>query len=651
MQLSSLLPQFASRPLTIAVRALAVVGVITVPVSIGVLIKRTDFSSGAVASASASSSSAEPSEGIAPSAENATALAEPSNTMPEGPILGAIAGQLNVFVSPNAESRRLGYIRLGSVVKRDPEPVSKTGCPGGWYRVYPKGYACAGEEATTDPENIVLKAGAIVRPNPKTAMPYRYGFVRATLPLYLKPPSAKEQFASEMSLKEHLETWRKQGDELNKVILGSYDVPVDGRGVPLVTKKVGELNHPTTEWTQAELFGGKTENDPIPFWLDGGRKIPNLADFKVPEYAVFADRARRHTGLAFAGSFQMGPEGLDRRFGITTDMRLAPTSKVKPDTGSPWHGLELVDPAKSPPLPFAWVRTSGARAYKFGDDSPRPKGELEKRSIVLLTGRKKKGPDGFYWEMKNGLWMRQSEAGVVRQPDEWPEAAKGGKKWLEVSIENQTLTMWEGQKPVYATLVSTGQDGMKDPKTTKSTVMGNFSVKSKHITATMDSNERSGQSGGKRPEVSSAREGKDDDEPRSRKSKDKGDKPEKGDKGERSSSKAKSSKGDPEAAKSLAQKNIEKGRDPAYGVTKRRGEGTFWLRDVPYVQFFEKAYALHVAYWHDVFGIARSHGCINLSPIDGRWIFQWTDPPVPDGWHGVLAGAEIGEGTPVLVHP
>ena len=45
------------------------------------------------------------------------------------------------------------------------------------------------------------------------------------------------------------------------------------------------------------------------------------------------------------------------------------------------------------------------------------------------------------------------------------------------------------------------------------------------------------------------------------------------------------------------------------------------LRDVPYVQYFESGYALHGAYWHDRFGIPKSHGCINLAPEDARRIF------------------------------
>src|SRR5690606_10047811 len=80
--------------------------------------------------------------------------------------------------------------------------------------------------------------------------------------------------------------------------------------------------------------------------------------------------------------------------------------------------------------------------------------------------------------------------------------------------------------------------------------------------------------------------------------------------------------------------NIEKGRHPEYGVTRRRGSTAFELRDVPWIQYFSAGFALHGAYWHDVFGVPRSHGCVNLAPIDARIVFNWTDPPVPDGWHG-----------------
>lgn len=74
----------------------------------------------------------------------------------------------------------------------------------------------------------------------------------------------------------------------------------------------------------------------------------------------------------------------------------------------------------------------------------------------------------------------------------------------------------------------------------------------------------------------------------------------------------------------------------------------FELRDVPYVQYFDSNYALHGAYWHDRFGIPKSHGCINLAPEDARRIFSWTEPRVPNGWHGALLPLK---GTVLFVHP
>jgi hypothetical protein len=73
----------------------------------------------------------------------------------------------------------------------------------------------------------------------------------------------------------------------------------------------------------------------------------------------------------------------------------------------------------------------------------------------------------------------------------------------------------------------------------------------------------------------------------------------------------------------------------------------FDLRDVPYVQYFKDGFAFHAAYWHDAFGTPRSHGCVNLSPLDARWLFAWTAPSVPTAWHGAMSN----HGTLVSIHP
>lgn len=72
--------------------------------------------------------------------------------------------------------------------------------------------------------------------------------------------------------------------------------------------------------------------------------------------------------------------------------------------------------------------------------------------------------------------------------------------------------------------------------------------------------------------------------------------------------------------------------------------------DVQYVQNFHGPHALHGAYWHDVFGEPKSGGCVNLSPIDAKWVFEFTEPALPAGWHGIRSGNGSTYATIVSVH-
>ncbi len=78
-------------------------------------------------------------------------------------------------------------------------------------------------------------------------------------------------------------------------------------------------------------------------------------------------------------------------------------------------------------------------------------------------------------------------------------------------------------------------------------------------------------------------------------------------------------------------------------------DGPYSIEDVPWVMYFEQSFALHGAFWHNGFGIVHSHGCVNLSPPDARFLFFWSEPRVPTGWHGAYATAQS-PGTRVFVH-
>lgn len=49
---------------------------------------------------------------------------------------------------------------------------------------------------------------------------------------------------------------------------------------------------------------------------------------------------------------------------------------------------------------------------------------------------------------------------------------------------------------------------------------------------------------------------------------------------------------------------------------------------VPWPVFFNQpaGAAIHGTFWHNDFGVRRSHGCVNVSPEDAKWIFRWTTP-------------------------
>jgi lipoprotein-anchoring transpeptidase ErfK/SrfK len=74
--------------------------------------------------------------------------------------------------------------------------------------------------------------------------------------------------------------------------------------------------------------------------------------------------------------------------------------------------------------------------------------------------------------------------------------------------------------------------------------------------------------------------------------------------------------------------------------------GHWDMPDVPFSMRFRKYYAVHGAYWHDGFGKPRSQGCVNLSPRDARFVFEWSEPHVPDGW---ADARDYDGGTPIRI--
>lgn len=437
-----------------------------------------------------------------------------------GRILGALSKETVVRAEPRPNARKLGFLRQGALVRRDPEAAGHEGCPGGWYRVAPEGYVCVGKTATLDANHPLLQLTSR-RPNRAAPLPYLYGRARfPTPPLYTRIPTAQQQELVELDLVAQRRRTRH-----------------------------------FAAWDDAPL-------SELPELLARGERVPRPFGYPVLERDFVSGRALPETGFAFLELYEHG----GRRWGLTTDLNVVPLDRVEPVTASAFHGIEL---SKQTPLPVVFVRSKAAYLYR-GD--PRSTGlvierPLGHREAVPITGNKVRLSQGTYLETRSGHWIVDQHLVRIDPMRTKPRWAERGQSWIEVSILQQSLVAYRGDEPVYATLVSTGIGGLGDPEETQATIRGTFLIHTKHITATMSSD-------------------------------DVGDE--------------------------------------------------FDLRDVPYVQYFQDGYAFHAAYWHDAFGTPRSHGCINLSPADARWLFHFTGPAVPRAWHSALS---LKEGTLVYIHP
>ncbi len=477
----------------------------------------------------------------------------------DGPKLAPVAMVVPIRAAPNGASETIGYLRAGARVARSQLPVSRKGCADGWYAVRPVGFVCINQEVTIKLDHPIAKA-IQVEPDRARPMPYKYAFVRAVAPNYLRIPTKTEQFRYEMRLDRHLRSYSKLAAKWDALDVGANDVPLNEEGAG-----IGAIPEHAVPMDMSERYGGNGD-DRVPWWLDGERRIPNIASFRAPPYAIIANRISRHGGTGLIGTFVTGPRFQNRRFAVTTDGRLLPADKLKADSGSPFHGFSIRDVG----LPIAFAGKPDTPLFSYEGGQLVRKDSASFRALLPLNGNVREVGGVRVVQTRTGLWLRSQDLKTAAKPSQLPSFARKGTRWIDISIMSQVLVLWEGTTPVYATLVSTGRDGLGDPTKTLSTPTGTFRVFQKHITTTMDS--------------------------------------------------------------AVADHEFE-------------------LRDVPWVMYFKAGYALHGAYWHDDFGRARSHGCINLSPIDARYVFMWSAPEVPEHWHSAYAQGPFGEGVLVNIHP
>lgn len=389
-----------------------------------------------------------------------------------GAKLLALRADVPVLERPKKDAPVIGALRFGAAVARAAEPFKRTNeCEGGYYPVRPRGFVCADAGVALDAEGDLVKP-----PAAEQALPYRYAVATTATPLYARVPTVTEQIENEPSLERHLGKLAKAAPKTLKA--GANDVPLDERAVPtgvaLLAKSAQGLGADGKR-TSASYFDASLDATPpiVPERQSG------------PPVAMVL---RKGSGVALVGVTTLtGPSG-PRRFGITPDANLVPLDRVDPALGSTWHGVDLT---KEKGLPIGFVlrhevcpyALSKAKARRLEDD------EVERRSHVYLTGRFRTVDNVRYEETEDGVWFREKDLIKVVKRTKFPDFVSEGSKWIDVSIALQTMTLYEGKKPVYTTLISSGKDMLGDPATTASTQLGVFTLQKKAITLPLDARE------------------------------------------------------------------------------------------------------------------------------------------------------------------
>jgi hypothetical protein len=355
--------------------------------------------------------------------------------------IASIAMRTWVYDQPASSARKLGYLRAGAVVSRARLSAGSDGCKGGWYRVEPRGFVCVGKGASLDIEHPIVQT-AFRGPKRGEPMPYRYVVSREPGPhLYFKLASQKAQ--------EHVEGKRR------------------ARSLALYApRQLSQLGPP----------------DPIPPIVASGKPLPKpYGAERTLRRRVHRGRASENSAFGLLGQF----DWTDRRMGLTTELDLIPIDRTRIAKLSAMRGV-LIEGQGTP----AFVIRHAVKSYK-----PKANGKLIEfepaayRSGWVLTGKNNGSPRGLL-ETAAGVWLPYGSLRIAKLRKDPAGFAKAGRKWIDVSIRRQILVAYEGERAVYATLVSTGRDGMRDPEETHSTVRGAFMIHAKHVSGTMDGDEQ-----------------------------------------------------------------------------------------------------------------------------------------------------------------
>lgn len=489
----------------------------------------------------------------------------------------------------DAGARRMGYLRNGAVVMAFDPPTKNDDCKEGWYELVEGGYVC-GKVATIDMTNPRVKL-APKQPDLDAGMPYRYGVnVVDGTPLYRRVLNAEDRRKYEPHLSApkpeepssaSAANGEAEKDDEPPLAAGSDEEPAPPRRQSRDKKdkdkdkdrlkdpfKNPDAGRPQLKELKGRgvlvrrMASGFTVALDRDFKAAGTRWWRTTFGFAVPYDRIVLQNGRtKHVGNWFTGEGAVAE--------LLPFPNLADLADLADAGGEPVVAMGAGAPLTGA---VAFAMTNGVQKLDVADDGKGGfkvgwGGELPKRSAVLLTGRESTISGVTYHQTSAGFWVRLPQLRIAKP--QIPADVGADEKWIDVDLTRQQLVAFEGRRPVFATLISSGRRNLQDPERDFPTPPGTYRIREKHVTSTMDGDVAS--------------------------------------------------------------------------------DGPYSIEDVPWVMYFQGSYALHGAFWHDSFGNMRSHGCVNMSPEDARTLFNWAEPQLPPGWHGVFSKDDM-SGSRVVVH-
>jgi L,D-transpeptidase catalytic domain len=169
-----------------------------------------------------------------------------------------------------------------------------------------------------------------------------------------------------------------------------------------------------------------------------------------------------------------------KRYWVTTGGQLIDAAAIATMSPSRFRGVALDETTT---LPLAWVhgktkpRAPIALREAPADDAAIT-GQLAPRTVVAIA---ETSDDGRFVRIPDG-WVARADLRVAALAAP-PAGTAAGERWFDIDLDEQVLVAYEGTRPVYTTLVSTGKWDHKTPASITRVV-------SKLETATMVSDKR-----------------------------------------------------------------------------------------------------------------------------------------------------------------